>query len=425
MNRLAYKEISPTAYRALLSLEGHVRKSGLDRALLDLVYLRVSQINGCAFCVDMHDKDLRAAGETPERLALLAVWQEAPSFSPRERAALAYAEAVTRLGHDPVPDATYQAALAEFGDALLVELTLAIATINAWNRLGIAFRSPAGLYQPVARVTANGESGATRLHPLHARGELLVLPNVWDALSARIVEKAGARAIATSSAAVCWPHGYVDGEELPLDTLVATVASIARVVALPITVDLVRGYADAGAAVSRVVDAGAEGVNLEDACEPADVFAERIAAVRRRLGAHVFINARTCIVLRGVVPAQRVVEEVLARARIYEEAGADGLFVPKLVDGPAISAIVSGTCLPLNLMLVPGLPPLDTLRALGVRRLSVAARLADVAYAAARSAATALLDRGSYDALTTCELGYPEVNALFAPREPRGLESRQ
>lgn len=151
MNRLAFKEISPSAFRALLALEGHVRKSGLEHGLLDLVYLRVSQINGCAYCIDMHDKDLRAAGEKPERLALLSVWREAPSFTPRERVALAYAEAVTVLGHDPVADSVYEAARTEFGDATLVELTLAVTTINAWNRLNIAFRAPAGAYQPGAK----------------------------------------------------------------------------------------------------------------------------------------------------------------------------------------------------------------------------------------------------------------------------------
>ncbi|MFT3765608.1 MAG: carboxymuconolactone decarboxylase family protein [Minicystis sp.] len=115
------------------------------------MYLRVSQINGCAFCVDMHDKDLRAAGEKPERLALLCVWREAPSFTPRERAALAFAESVTALGHDGVPDAVYEAARAELGDEALIALTLAVATINAWNRFGITFRSVPGGYQPKAK----------------------------------------------------------------------------------------------------------------------------------------------------------------------------------------------------------------------------------------------------------------------------------
>jgi AhpD family alkylhydroperoxidase len=151
MNRPSYKETNPAAYRALLALEGHLRKTSLDRALVDLVYLRVSQINGCAFCIDMHDKDLRAAGETPERLALLCVWREAPSFTPQERTLLAYAEAVTTLGHDGIPDGVFEAAHAELGDAALADFTLAVATINAWNRMGIAFRSPAGAYQATPR----------------------------------------------------------------------------------------------------------------------------------------------------------------------------------------------------------------------------------------------------------------------------------
>jgi AhpD family alkylhydroperoxidase len=129
----------------------HVRKSGLEPGLVDLVMLRVSQINGCAFCVDMHDKDLRAAGETPERLAMLCVWREAPSFTARERAALAYAEAVTVLGRDPVPDDVYGAARAELGDEALVALTLAIGVINVWNRFNIAFRTPAGTYEAKPR----------------------------------------------------------------------------------------------------------------------------------------------------------------------------------------------------------------------------------------------------------------------------------
>jgi AhpD family alkylhydroperoxidase len=152
MKRLSYKEINPEAHRALLALGGHVRKSGLDHRLLALVDLRVSQINGCAFCVDMHSKELRAAGETEERLALLCVWREAgSSFTPRERAALAFAEALTTLGHAGVPDDVYAAAQGELGDKALVDMTLAVATINAWNRLNVAFQSPPGAYQPTAR----------------------------------------------------------------------------------------------------------------------------------------------------------------------------------------------------------------------------------------------------------------------------------
>ena len=150
MTRYSYKAKAPKAYQALLDLETHVRGAGFAPGFLDLVYLRVSQLNGCAFCVDMHSKDLRAAGEKPERIDCLPAWKETPYYSPSERAALRWAEAVTRLGPDGVDDATFAEARQFFEEGPLAELTLAVATINAWNRLGIAFRSPAGVYQPKA-----------------------------------------------------------------------------------------------------------------------------------------------------------------------------------------------------------------------------------------------------------------------------------
>lgn len=146
MTRYSYKAVAPKAYQALLGLEGHVRKSGLEGRLLDLVYLRVSQINGCAFCVDMHSKDLRAAGEKNERIDCLVAWRETPFYTPRERAALRWAEAMTTLGREGIDDETFASAHQEFGEGPLAELSLAVATINAWNRMGIAFRSAAGVY---------------------------------------------------------------------------------------------------------------------------------------------------------------------------------------------------------------------------------------------------------------------------------------
>lgn len=140
--RLRYKEVAPEVYRALSVLQGHVVKSGLDARLVELVYLRVSQINGCAYCVHLHSKSLRAAGEVDRRLDTLAVWREAPFFTARERLALEWAESVTRLGDAAhVPDTLYDTLAREFGEKDLVELTLAVATINAWNRMAIAFRA--------------------------------------------------------------------------------------------------------------------------------------------------------------------------------------------------------------------------------------------------------------------------------------------
>ena len=149
--RIDYGTAAPDALRALYALETQVRRSKLDHALVNLVYLRVSQINGCAYCIDMHTKDLRAAGETEQRLYLLPVHREAPCYSDREQAAFAWAEAVTRLGEGGVPDAVYDEARRHFGEQEMVELTLAVGTINMWNRMGIAFRTPAGSYTPKAR----------------------------------------------------------------------------------------------------------------------------------------------------------------------------------------------------------------------------------------------------------------------------------
>ena len=144
--RIAYTKVVPSAYRALFALEGAVRSTGIDAKLKDLVYMRVSQINGCAFCLDMHDRELRELGETNERLALLSVFREVPQlFNPRERAALAWAEAVTKLGPRGVSDEVYALASAEFGEKELVDLTLAVIAINAWNRMNCAFRTEPGL----------------------------------------------------------------------------------------------------------------------------------------------------------------------------------------------------------------------------------------------------------------------------------------
>ncbi|UQA60536.1 carboxymuconolactone decarboxylase family protein [Polyangium aurulentum] len=149
--RIAYQEAAPKAFRALLGLAQHVRTAGLDPTLVELVNLRVSQMNGCAFCIDMHTKELRAAGETEQRLYLLSAYREAPFYSDRERAALAWAEAVTELGKDGVPDAIYEEARRHFGESELVELTVAVIHINAWNRMNVAFRMPAGTYTPRAK----------------------------------------------------------------------------------------------------------------------------------------------------------------------------------------------------------------------------------------------------------------------------------
>ena len=148
--RIENKKASPGGFQAMLGLENYVRQSGLEHSLLELVKTRVSQINGCAHCLDMHTKDARAAGETEQRLYVLPAWRETCFYSDRERAALAWAEAVTQLTAQAVPDALYEEVLLHFDEKALVDLTLAIVAINGWNRLAIPFRAEVGSYQPPA-----------------------------------------------------------------------------------------------------------------------------------------------------------------------------------------------------------------------------------------------------------------------------------
>ena len=146
--RVRSPRVAPDAYRAMRALEDYVHTTGLEPALLELVRLRASYLNGCAYCVDMHTKDARAAGESEQRLYAVPVWREAPFFTPRERAALAWAESVTEIGRAGVPDDVYDAARAHFDEAELVRLTMAVIAINGWNRLSISFRTEPGSYQP-------------------------------------------------------------------------------------------------------------------------------------------------------------------------------------------------------------------------------------------------------------------------------------
>jgi AhpD family alkylhydroperoxidase len=146
--RLNPTAAAPDAYKAMVALETYIKSSGLEPSLIELVKMRASQINGCAFCLDMHSKDARAHGETEQRLYLLDAWRESPVYSDRERAALAWTEALTLIAQTRAPDADYEMLKRHFTDAEQVKLTLLIGTINTWNRLAIGFR----LIHPAAPV---------------------------------------------------------------------------------------------------------------------------------------------------------------------------------------------------------------------------------------------------------------------------------
>ena len=154
--RMEYWKVAPGAFKAMSSLESYLRESGLDHRLLHMIKLRASQINGCAYCIDMHWKDARAAGESEQRLYGLDGWRESPYYSDRERAAFEWTEALTNInaphaGH--VPDAIYDAVRGHFSEKELADLTWAVAAINAWNRLSIALRSEPGKYKPASHAS--------------------------------------------------------------------------------------------------------------------------------------------------------------------------------------------------------------------------------------------------------------------------------
>jgi AhpD family alkylhydroperoxidase len=152
--RIDPTKVAPGAMRAMLGLERYLEECGIDKRLLLMMKLRASQMNGCAYCIDMHWKDARALGESEQRLYGLDAWREFPFYDERERAALAWTEAVTRLDEGHVPDDVYEQAHARFSDKELADLTLAVAAINAWNRLTIPLRVPGGTYQPTQKPTA-------------------------------------------------------------------------------------------------------------------------------------------------------------------------------------------------------------------------------------------------------------------------------
>jgi len=157
--RLDFAKTSPAALKTMLDIEAYLAKCGLEHSLLHLIKMRASQINGCAYCLDMHSKDARAGGETEQRLYALDAWRETPFYTARERAALAWTEALTRIAETHVPDDVYREVRAQFSEQELADLTLAVVVINSWNRIAIGFRAEVGNYQPAqhARLAKAGE----------------------------------------------------------------------------------------------------------------------------------------------------------------------------------------------------------------------------------------------------------------------------
>jgi 2-methylisocitrate lyase-like PEP mutase family enzyme len=255
---------------------------------------------------------------------------------------------------------------------------------------------------------------AQTLRDLHAGERLLVLANAWDGASAAIVQHAGAPAVATTSAGVAWSCGWPDGDRLPVAEMLAAVRRIARVVTVPLTVDIEEGCSDDPARVadfvSSLVDVGVAGINIEDGTKAPALLADKLRAIRARLGGRdLFINSRTDVYLRGMASGDAAVEETLRRASLYWEAGADGMFVPGIAARDEIQRVAAALQpMPLNVMLVPGLPSREELFAAGARRLSAGIALSLEAYATAGRKAAEFLGTEPKD------IGYGTLNTLLA-----------
>lgn len=258
----------------------------------------------------------------------------------------------------------------------------------------------------------------TTFRDLHRSG-LLILPNAWDAASAAIVRAAGVKAVATTSAGVAWALGYPDGASPPKNLLVEAVARIVAVAGVPVSADIEGGFSDdpveAAAFAADMVQAGAVGINIEDGAGSAEALAVKIAAIRAAVGPDLFINARCDLWLRSIGVAETRMDEAQRRAALYRDAGADGLFMPGVVDAPTISALVA-IGMPLNLLARPNLPGAAELETLGVRRLSAGSNLAAAAYRTADMLTREFLADGRSEPQIAAAMDYGAMNALMTPR---------
>lgn len=276
-------------------------------------------------------------------------------------------------------------------------------------------------------MTIGLNAKADAFRSMHHGPPTLILPNAWDAVTARLFVKAGARAIATTSAGIAATLGYADGQNVPRELMVEAVARITRVVDVPVTADIESGYADSTKelreSIRAVMNAGAIGFNLEDATGDSrrPLFAleqqiERIRAAREaadNMSIRVVINARTDVYLAKVgEPATRFAETV-RRLNAYRQAGADCLFVPGVTDMPTLTQLVRSVPSPLNVLAGPGMPPVADLQHIGIARLSVGSAIMRATLAVARDAADELLQKGTYHTFLDRNIPYSEVNELM------------
>jgi 2-methylisocitrate lyase-like PEP mutase family enzyme len=259
-----------------------------------------------------------------------------------------------------------------------------------------------------------------RFRELHRAGRILRLANVWGLASAKLIERAGASAIATTSAGVAWALGYGDGYRLPVGDAIGLAARLAQAVNVPLTIDIENGYSEVpsmvGDMVVQLATVRVAGINIEDSSKPADMLERKIGAIKdaiHRRGLDVFINARIHVYLNQLGPPPEMLAEALVRAKKYAEAGADGIFVPGLTQSEHITRLVENTALPLNLMVSDGLPDAARLEHLGVRRLSTGSAIAQVAYRHTQQTAREFLETGQIGN-PKGPVSYSQMQRLFA-----------
>ncbi|CAL9530420.1 putative protein [Streptomyces sp. enrichment culture] len=260
---------------------------------------------------------------------------------------------------------------------------------------------------------------ARRFADLHDPAAPLALANAWDVVSARIVEAAGAPAVATTSAGVAWSLGAPDGDALARDRAVDLVARVASAVSVPVTADIEGGFAadpaGVGETVAAVLAAGAVGINIEDGGRAPAEHAERVAAARAAAdaaGIPLYVNARIDTYLFGLGDPAGRLDETLARAAAYLRAGASGIFVPGATDPAVVAELAKGIDAPLNVLAGPGDPSVAAFGALGAARVSLGSRVAEAAYGVVRRAAEELLAHGTYTAVADA-LPYGTLNGLL------------
>lgn len=264
----------------------------------------------------------------------------------------------------------------------------------------------------------------SQFRSLHTPHTPLLLPNSWDAASARIIENAGAKAIATTSAGIAWSLGSADGNHLDLKSMIAAIARTVAAVSIPVTADIEGGYAnhtdELAHTITEVINAGAVGINIEDThyndtspLRPIEEQCERIRCVKTTAGNRLFINARVDTYLNGAGTPATCYQDTIERARAYVASGADSIFVPGLAELASIAELVDSIDAPLNVMAGPNSPTVDELANEGVARISLGPAIAQAGYALAARASKEFLTAGTYGSLNHDDWDFTTINSLM------------